>query len=213
MAKLAAGKEARTSLPRRRFRVLDVMILVAATAIACPVGLWIAQQFSAEIFWSGLYKDFLSLFDSSDGDGMILEEAVALGGFFFLLFAPFAAAWTIALALIQLAGRREPLRSLANRPGAAAIFPAGITCAFVSVILVLKYHINDFYNPHSPFSLELMFLLLPMLVGASVSGSWMMLLIGRRWNAEPSWIDRLGRALGVFWVIAGVALTSLLLVM
>ena len=27
------------------------------------------------------------------------------------------------------------------------------------------------------------------------------LAVAGRWRAEPSWVDRLGRALGVFWVL------------
>ena len=31
-------------------------------------------------------------------------------------------------------------------------------------------------------------------------GAWLALLLARRWHPEPSWIDRMGRALGLYWV-------------
>jgi hypothetical protein len=37
-------------------------------------------------------------------------------------------------------------------------------------------------------------------VGLAVIGAWLVLASGRRWGAEPSWIDRLGRLLGACWI-------------
>ena len=51
----------------------------------------------------------------------------------------------------------------------------------------------------------------PMFVGWAVFVTWMTLLIGRRWRAERSWIDRLGRATGVFWILAGSSVVVLFL--
>jgi hypothetical protein len=34
--------------------------------------------------------------------------------------------------------------------------------------------------------------------------AWVILLLSGRWRSEPSWIDRLGRALGVFWIVWAV---------
>jgi hypothetical protein len=53
----------------------------------------------------------------------------------------------------------------------------------------------------------------PTLIGLAVSVSWMTMLVGRRWRAEPSWVDRLGRSLGVFWIMGGLAVTVLGLLM
>jgi hypothetical protein len=35
--------------------------------------------------------------------------------------------------------------------------------------------------------------------------SWIALRIGHRWDAEPDWVDRLGRAMGAFWIVTGFA--------
>jgi hypothetical protein len=209
MAKSTVRQEARTTLPRRRRRVLDVIILVAATAIACPLTTWIAQETNGGFSWGVLCERVLSLFDSSNGQGRTLEWIVGLCSFFFLLLTPFAATWTIALVSIQLSGRREPLRRLASRPGAAAALPAGCICIILIIFISIKLFLIGLYISHSNFFLEFILLNSPMLVGASVFGSWMMLLIGKRWNADSSWDDRLGRALGAYWLIAGAASTAL----
>jgi hypothetical protein len=38
-------------------------------------------------------------------------------------------------------------------------------------------------------------------IGFAVAGVWLALLLVGRWKAEPSWIDRLGRALGCLWIV------------
>jgi hypothetical protein len=34
--------------------------------------------------------------------------------------------------------------------------------------------------------------------------SWVCLTIGSRFRPEPSWIDRLGRAIAVYWLLTGI---------
>jgi hypothetical protein len=41
--------------------------------------------------------------------------------------------------------------------------------------------------------------------GYSVGAVWLLLVLSGRWRAERSWIDRLGRLLGVVWIAAAVA--------
>ena len=48
-------------------------------------------------------------------------------------------------------------------------------------------------------------LLVPVAPGLTVLGAWMALIVGGRWRSDPSWVDRLGRFLGVFWVLMAVA--------
>jgi hypothetical protein len=32
---------------------------------------------------------------------------------------------------------------------------------------------------------------------------WSILVLSGRWHPEPGWIDRVGRALGMFWILIG----------
>ena len=59
--------------------------------------------------------------------------------------------------------------------------------------------------------MELVIFLPPPLFGLAVLASWVTLVAGRRWRPEPSWVDRLGRALGLLWVLLGLASPLLLL--
>jgi hypothetical protein len=58
---------------------------------------------------------------------------------------------------------------------------------------------------------ELLLIVGSTLIGMAVLTSWMTLIVGRRWRAEPTSVDRLGRAVGVFWIVAGVVVPGLFL--
>ena len=52
------------------------------------------------------------------------------------------------------------------------------------------------------FAVELI-LLVPepsVLAAATVLVAWLFLGVARKWQSEPSWIDRTGRGLGVLWL-------------
>ena len=38
-------------------------------------------------------------------------------------------------------------------------------------------------------------------LGGYAVAAWLTLAIGRRWRPEPSWVNRWGRAIGVFWLL------------
>jgi hypothetical protein len=38
------------------------------------------------------------------------------------------------------------------------------------------------------------------LVGVTVLVAWLILALGHRWRAEPTWLDRSGRLLGIIWI-------------
>ena len=42
----------------------------------------------------------------------------------------------------------------------------------------------------------------PLEIGCAVTVAWFIQAVSGRWQSEPSWIDRMGRILGVFWVSA-----------
>jgi hypothetical protein len=58
--------------------------------------------------------------------------------------------------------------------------------------------------------LESFFVLLSF-AGFPVSCVWIALRLAGVWHAEPSWIDRTGRVLGIYWVLNGVIAAPLIL--
>jgi hypothetical protein len=43
--------------------------------------------------------------------------------------------------------------------------------------------------------------------GCTVAAIWLLLVLSGRWRPERSWIDRLGRLLGVVWIAVAIAVS------
>jgi hypothetical protein len=41
----------------------------------------------------------------------------------------------------------------------------------------------------------------PSGVGIAIAAVWFWLILGKRWRPQPTWIDRLGRGLGAYWLM------------
>jgi hypothetical protein len=41
---------------------------------------------------------------------------------------------------------------------------------------------------------------IPSEIGCAVAAAWIVQATGGRWRSEPSWIDRMGRILGIYWI-------------
>ena len=199
----------------RRFRLLDVMILVAATAGGCAgVNALLANRDPDEIFsWNFLSDVAGAIFESTDF-GMRWMLPLMLCGEVLSLCAPIAAAWGVALIAIRWIGPRPRWRRLARQPGMMAC------CASTLSIFFLGWHAMIYALGHryqmivdsaaGPVGTTL--IIWQMLNGLAVVAAWMTLFLGGRWRAEPSWIDRLGRAIGVYWVMNSLSVVHLLFV-
>jgi hypothetical protein len=136
---------------------------------------------------------------------------------------------TASLTLFQLVARfrrpRPRFRLVARQPGTAASIAAGLVLAIHAaqfgvawlkpargivrqsnvsfriegfnvtefVFISTSYDTIGFYL--HPFALALI-----QPCGFAVTGAWLTLALSGRWRAEASWIDRLGRALGIVWI-------------
>jgi hypothetical protein len=40
-----------------------------------------------------------------------------------------------------------------------------------------------------------------ILVGGAIASVWIVMWLSGTWRADPSWIDRAGRALGIYWIM------------
>jgi hypothetical protein len=160
------------------------MILVAATAIGCGLVQWIGLDAG------GSYRAI----------GLLINIS--------WLAMPLVASWTLAMIPIRLRGPRPRLRRLARQPGMMASCAAGVAIAFITLIVVAVRLVLYVRGNDEQLDLGLMEMLLlvfvPMSIGSAVTVAWVGLLFGRRWRAEPGWVDRLGRALGIFWIATGL---------
>lgn len=170
------GRPSRVVARCRPVTVLDLMILVAATA----VGL-------------GLDRSFPVL----GRHGIPAPWAAEL---------PCLAAWTVAALALRLRRPRPAFRLLMRQPGAVAslvvVLLVALVGAFGAVAVGVKWGLNSYgvqTGGNIPISLLILFGLLVAVSG--VVGAWLGLAFSSRRRTEPGWIDLLGRALGTLWVV------------
>jgi hypothetical protein len=185
----------------RPFRLTDAMILVAAVA----AGLWVNRSDGhLRLVWRW------NSYDQTTGD---LQLAV-----------PHLASLTIALVGMRMRRPRPAIRRIAREPGTAACFTAsasllvvaswvglaGATGRHVEFMQLVRYLPNGtghgtggeiFHLPDGR-----LFTIYGDRVGCAVLGAWLFLLFSRCWRPEPTWIDRLGRALGALWIVLTLVL-------
>ncbi len=101
----------------------------------------------------------------------------------FYLFFPFLLVWSFCLLCLRLIQPRPPWSTLVRQPGSWA-------CVGSILGVLLGYALELFTKIKAP----------SVIVPAMVILVWIVLAVSRKWQGEPSWIDRAGRALGVLWV-------------
>lgn len=199
----------------RRFRLLDAMILVAATAVGCAgTNVLFANPDPNAIFTWRVFSELKdALFEGRDTE-MRSMAAVMLCGEILGVCSPIVAAWCVALIVLRWIGPRPRWRRLAREPGLVACCASTLSLVVLGghgiiYALGLRYQtLIDFID--DPVGLGL--ILSTMIIGMAVLAAWMTLLLGGRWRAEPTWIDRLGRAIGVYWIVVGLLMFHILTV-
>jgi hypothetical protein len=170
-----------TAPPSRRFTIADGMVIVVAAAVA----VLLARDY---------YESLFVVHKRASAERLVW----AIQGMTTCIASP----CMLALIPIRLRRPRPPYRRLVRQPGFAA-------CSAIAALLVLG-------------SLECMTLLLFRDVSKAwgtwpfqqlwhiaavgrgpfaVAGAWLLLAISGRWRPEASWVDRLGCALGLVWVV------------
>ncbi len=190
---------ARTRSGCRRFTISDGMILVAATAVGLA---WSGNIFSA------LRNGFLPL----DGTPARLWQRIAevMG-----LILPCLVLWTITLPILGARKPRPAWRKVSRQPGMAACLALSLNLAIGGLLALgligFLYHRGslptEFWKNVAGSLIELL-ILAPPFAGLGVITTWGMLLLQGRWRGNPGWIDRTGRALGLFWIMAMVILDA-----
>jgi hypothetical protein len=163
----------------RKLSLLDAMALIAATAAGLTID---------RFFWS----------DMHGWDGAVLKHFRDLTAAGIILSVPLAASWTVATLALQLRRPRYRLRRLLQRPGTAACCAATVALALGAGLVICTTR----GAPGSYASRLIMAYGLPMMAGSAVAAVWTHSMIVGADRPASDWNDRLGRLLGIYWVMS-----------
>jgi hypothetical protein len=111
---------------------------------------------------------------------------------------------TIATLLLRLLSPRPSARRLFRQPGTVALTAAltGIGLALLVRAGPTLRHWRHYYETQLAFDETLTYLwsCCGRLAGVCVASSWITLALSGRFRPEQSWLDRMGRAIGVLWI-------------
>jgi hypothetical protein len=154
-------------------------------------------------------------------DIMALAAAFALGYTSALALAAQHVVWPIfnslSVVALPITWTLVALRFIGSRPPRGRWFdsPGLSACLAVSVASLLNsWCAWDVVFTRSPvqqdvYSLVALRIVEPLPLSAAVLATWSLLIFNRRWRPEPSWIDRVGRCLGTYWLAAGLVVPML----
>lgn len=109
--------------------------------------------------------------------------------------------WTlVGLAIIH---RGPSRRSRFTPPGLAACIAVS-AASFLSLCYGGDHSYLSFTGSRGFVATAALRAVQPLPLAAAVAGTWLVLVFDRRWKPEPSWIDRLARALACYWLAAGL---------
>ncbi len=177
--------------PRRRFTILDGMILVAAAAIAVA---WLR----------GVLKIYLSVLGSARGASLPDRILWGLPN----LVPPLVLATFVTLVLRSVRPRPS-WRKISYQPGFAACAAAALIVSLQFVYrfsIVAVKQLSDLKTRGTASVLALAQIATDLTgTGLAVMAAWLILMLIRGWRVEPTWIDRLGRLIGVCWIVLYLA--------
>lgn len=161
----------------RRFRIVDGMILVAASAASAAI----ARPYMTEFLWEWAMPSINRTLVTTDRPVMV---AVSMA--------------MITLLVLRLSRPRPPIRELARQPGFASC--AAATFGFATGLVRLGCNFAFDWDSFENRSYQLVAMTITHPALGTVPGAWLALLISGRWKAEASWADRMGRLLGAYWI-------------
>ena len=205
----------------RRFNLGDLMILVAALAVA---------SMGVRSLWLGHLA----------GRGVIAAKQMAYDRLLVTaMLSACATPLTVACLAFRVRRPRPPWRRVAIQPGTAAMLACLVIFAARTLELTAALVSPDLYQPFGPpvmgHASSIHFSETSSLVlvktgnlggviswiepfgchttliagfvspcGGAVAAVWTVLALSGRWRPERSWIDRLGRALAMLWIMLSV---------
>ena len=177
----------------RRLTLLDLMIAVAGLAI----GIWIMPH--------GLIPAAETAYPIITGPYALPVRAQWLSILIVVYASPVAVIWSFTVLVLAITPPCPPVRRLFRQPGFVACCAVGMTALITGP---LSFAISEkIFIAGLSASMRLQIYLGEALTfrrgegGFAVASAWLVLWANGRWRPQPSWADRLGRLLGLFWVL------------
>ena len=170
--------------PCRSFTISDAMVLVAATAVGMAGNRWAG--------WS-IPLRLPAAESRSLRFAALIEEAE-------LACLPMLAAWTMAFLFIRLRRPRTSHRRLVRQPGMLACYSALLGMAIFAVWILIMLGLHSVTPNGYWFLRGGNFISNAERIGFLVIGAWFAMTMVCGWRPIASWIDRLGRVLGLGWI-------------
>ncbi len=193
-----------TKAAPRAFMLFDALVLIAATASALALYRKMENDHQIRRGWFRI--------------ALIVQHGAQT-------LIPVLTMGSLAFAALRLRQPRPPFRKLARQPGMIASCAAMLTL----IIEVLWIILGEIVLPPNALVMRTIppFLklslpdrilhdvrgtaILQANAGGAVAAAWLILALAGLWQAERNWIDRLGRALGIGWIIVNIIMHAALL--
>jgi hypothetical protein len=185
---------------QRRLTLFDAMLLMAATAF----GAWFLSESPQNHEFGKLFNNDLST------RHRFLEAWKSLQ-----ILTASLSAFPPTLCVLRLFKPRPSRRVLFRQPGFIACCMWTVTLLAIGIMKTLGQQLSRSFlrlDATDAFSFSWISIVLTYHIdecGFSVAVAWLTLALGGRWRPEPSWIDRMGRVLG-FYFIAIIPLAILI---
>jgi hypothetical protein len=184
---------------RDRMALIDLMVIVAAAAIAMGV----FRAITPVIDWQSPWPNILASPPGGWSARSLWVRALEVQ----VPFLPVLCAWTLALPVLRLRHRGRNWRRLARQPGTAASLSAMIGWAWASAVAGAHFSLKWAASgtlPDTSRWLPLYFGNMLSPIGMGVAIAWAFLAVVGLWRPVPDTVDRLGRAVGVYWILVGL---------
>lgn len=190
---------------RRKMNLLDAIALVSSAA----VGLGLFELAHRTLFKGQIWLADLGIPDIQTWS---TTQALVTCSDITAYMVPVVAPWTLVLILLRMRPPRPIWPRIWRQPGMAACLAAIFAWLWTVVALLLT--MNAGYVAKSQRSItpedwahqylgEEVF----MYIGLAVAATWLVQYLSGRWRRPADWIDVMGRAVGVVWIVIGLVWT------
>lgn len=177
----------------RRFRLPDALVLIAGTAL----GLAAIRLASESTQYPNLTDDLTAL--PIRWSPYRISTYLACWLF---LASPALLVGSLTLAVLTLYRPRPPLRRLLRQPGFLACLTTLVVAAAAAAREALGWWMDPTFDRDlNPLTFGLLHAASVGPVGVAILASWIALALSGRWRPVPSWLDRVGRLLGLVWIV------------